>query len=88
MVYRPVPGLRWLQEAGHIVVINPAAGVSQQLAGHEAAVWDWLNSRHTGAEAARLLALTYDLTEPDAQAALDKTLARWLAVGLVEATDG
>ena len=86
MVYQAVPGLLWVQEAGGILVVNPATGAAQTLSGQAAAVWDWLNSGHPGAEVARLLALTYDLAEPEAQAALEHWVRQWQAEGLVEAT--
>jgi hypothetical protein len=84
MVYRNAPELMWVQEAGHILVVNPATGAAQRLIGQEAAVWDWFNSGHASATVTHLLALAFDLAAPEAQAVLDQMLARWLTAGLVE----
>jgi hypothetical protein len=83
-VYTTVAGLVWTQEAAHIWVVNSATRAIHQLTGVEAAVWDWLNNGHTGAETTRLLALTFDLAASDAQHTLEEVLARWHAAGLLE----
>ena len=88
MVYRSALGLAWVQETEYVRIVDPATGAAHVLTGPEAVVWDWLNSGHTGAEAASLLALTYDLAEAEARARLVHLLARWQVAGLVEAGRG
>lgn len=89
--YRCPPGLQWVNEHNHILVINPDGGKAHHLSGVEAALWDWIMLGYGNFHLEQFLAAALDLPTNAAVDHLQEALDEWCAAGLlleVEAVDG
>jgi hypothetical protein len=76
--------LRWVNDAGQILVIDERRGVTHTLGGDEAAVWDWLTLAYPYPTLVEMLAVLLAQSSNVAAARLEAILAGWQAAGLLE----
>ncbi|NWF69125.1 MAG: hypothetical protein HXY40_08565 [Chloroflexi bacterium] len=81
--------LRWLQDAGQLLVVDEKARRAHVLRGHEAALWTWFTLGYSYDKALHLLAAALKCPPAQAEAALRELLHSWQTLGLLEeARDG
>ncbi len=76
--------VRWVNDAGQILVIDEGRGVLHTLRGDEAAVWDWLALAYPYPALVEMLAALLALSPGEAAARLEAILAVWQTAGLLE----
>ncbi len=76
--------VRWVNDAGQILVIDERRGVLHTLRGAEAAVWDWLALAYPSPALVEMLAALLALPPGEAAARLEAILAAWRSAGLLE----
>lgn len=76
--------VRWVNDAGQILVIDEQRGVTHTLRGVEAAVWDWLTLAYPYPVLVEMLAALLALSPGEAAARLEAILAAWQTAGLLE----
>jgi hypothetical protein len=81
--YRCAPGITWVQDAAHTLVVQGASGQSWTLTGVEEAIWNWLTLGYEYDQVVRLLALGLGAA---ADEALCTVLHDWRAKGLLGAS--
>jgi hypothetical protein len=76
--------VRWVNDAGQILVIDERRGVTHTLRGVEAAVWDWLTLAYPYPALVEMLAALLTLPSDQSAERLGDILAAWQTAGLLE----
>ena len=78
------PAVRWVQDAGHITLVNPDTGQSWKLEGTEMVIWDLLQRGYDWQELHRLLCLVEALPPSEAGEMLTRVVKGWLDEGILQ----
>ena len=76
--------IQWVQDAGHVIVVDERRGEVHVLSGAEATVWGWLTLTYPYPKLIRLLAALLRLPLDEAEQRLVAILQNWRAAGLLE----
>jgi hypothetical protein len=79
--------VRWVNDAGQILVIDEQRGVTHRLRGDEAALWNWLTLAYPYPALVEMLAALLAQPPDAATARLEAMLAAWQTAGLLEAQE-
>lgn len=77
IVYYPSSKLRWINDLDRIIIVDERSGLSHELEGLQAAIWDWLTFSPSHLQLVSYLAALSALPEDEAESTLLKIIADW-----------
>ena len=82
------PGVRWVREADHILVLNRNTGHTLKLEGASAAIWDWMTLGYRFGQVAAMLAVFLDQPQAVAERRVRESLQTWTVTGFILTPSG
>jgi hypothetical protein len=88
MIYACSPGLRWVKDGRQTLLVADATAESWTLAGHEAALWDYLALDLEYDDVARRFSALLAAPADEAERMLAGILAAWQQAGILTCSGG
>jgi hypothetical protein len=86
-VYQCAPGITWLRDADHMLLVEEERGQSWLMRGTQAAVWDFLTLAYPYQKIVRFLSLLLRVPIEEAEVTLLCLLCDWQAAGILQLTE-
>ena len=77
IVYHPSSKLRWINDQDRIIIVDERSGLSHELDGLQAAIWDWLTFSPSHLQLVSYLVALSALPEDEAESMLKKIIEDW-----------
>lgn len=82
------PGILWLRDTGHVLVVDEQRRMVHHLRGDEVAVWNWLQLSYPSTKIMQMLAEMQGLSFSESEGRLAAIIKKWVQLGLLKPTKG
>jgi hypothetical protein len=86
-IYRCLPSIAWVKDAGQTLVVDRETGQSWALRGVEAVVWDLLSVGYSYRRIVPMLSLILSLSVEEAGRALARVMQEWRHAGILRVSE-